>query len=66
MTAYFNHNGNFNFITSLLLGMFAFFGEHIEIIIRLMVALGSMATAFMACRNYYFSIKKNKKELKNL
>ncbi len=57
-------HGNFSFLASIFLGVLAFFGEHMDTIIRVIVAIGSIATAIMACRYYYFSIKEKKQEIK--
>lgn len=64
MNSNFNlEHGNFSFLTSVFLGILAFFGDNMEIIIRILVAIGSVATAVMACRYYYYNTKEKKQQI---
>ena len=59
------HAGNQYGVVSFVLGVFCFITPvYIDLIVKVAVGLGSLATAFMACRNYYFNIKKTKKDLR--
>ncbi len=56
--------GNLSFFLSVFLGIFAYFGQNMDVIIRVVIALGSIATAIMACRYYYYSIREKKQQIK--
>lgn len=57
-------DGTSKFVASTILGIFAYFGVHLDIIIRSVVAAGSFGTAIMACINFYYSIKEKRQRLK--
>lgn len=60
-------NGNLSAGTSFILGAITWFSHmDIEFAIRVLVGIGSIITAFMAVRYYYFAIVEKKKILATL
>ena len=57
-------NGNISAIATIMLGIVALFGQSTDLLIKVVVSCGSIITAIMACRYYYFAIKEKKKILR--
>ncbi len=54
-------NGNQSFLISIILGILTWFTpDTVELGVKIVVGIGSIVTAIMACRYYYYSIKEKK------
>lgn len=51
---------------SALLGIFAAFLNHIDLLVRLGAGVAAVAAAFMACRYHYYATKEKIQSLKKL
>ena len=56
-------NGNISLFIGLLLGIFSFFINNIDIILKASVAIASIAAASMALRYHYYATKERKQQI---
>lgn len=57
-------NGHLNLTLSILLGLFTWFAQNVDLTVRLLVGLTSSAAAIAAFINYIYSIKEKRKKLR--
>ena len=57
-------NGHINLLISVILGIFAWFIDNADILIRLIIGLTSSAAAVASFINYIYSIKERRRNLK--
>lgn len=58
-------NGNRNLLVSVMLGILTWFTpDRVELLIKVLLFIGTSTATVFACINYYYSIKKNKLEIK--
>ncbi len=57
-------NGHINLALSILLGIFAWFIDNADILIRLLIGLTSSAAAVASFINYVYSIKERRRRLR--
>lgn len=57
-------NGHINLILSILLGLFTWFAQNVDLTVRILVGLTSSAAAVAAFINYIYSIKEKRKRLR--
>lgn len=58
--------GHLSFLATIFLGMFTWFGENLDTISKVVAIITMSGTAIFAAMNYYYSMKKNKLQIKRI
>lgn len=58
--------GHLSFLASIFLGLFTWFGNNLDNISKVTALIIMIGTGLFAAANYYYSIKKNKLQIKEL